>query len=58
MTRSLSRRIASSSSTASSGGSPPCERPRDIEPREAWKRSPISRATAIWSSTRAPLGQM
>ena len=55
MTRSQSARIASSSSTHSSGGNPPFDRPSDIEPRETMKRTPISAAAPIWSSTRQPL---
>ena len=45
--RTQSVRIASSSSTQSSGGSPPLDSPSDMEPRQAWKRTPISRAAAI-----------
>ena len=45
-------RIASSVSTTESGGSPPWDWPRSIEPRVGWKRSPIRRA----ASTVAPSG--
>ncbi len=37
-----SLRIASSVWTTESGGSPPCERPRDMLPRVGWKRIPSS----------------
>jgi hypothetical protein len=56
--RCVSLRIAGSSSTHESGGKPPCERPTDIEPRDAWKRRPISRATSTSSSTLQPFGHM
>ena len=39
---SLAARISSRSSHTSSGGRPPSERPRSIEPRVGWKRSPIA----------------
>ncbi len=54
MTRSESFRMAASSSTASSGGRPPFDRPTDIEPRLAWKRTPISRAASTCTSTELP----
>jgi hypothetical protein len=47
ITLTLSLRIVCSSSTQSSGGNPPRDSPRDIEPRQAWKRTPISFAAAI-----------
>src|SRR5258705_7376555 len=43
-----------SSSTQSSGGKPPCDWPRDIEPRLAWNRTPTSFAAWIWQSTLFP----
>ena len=48
----MSARIASRSSTRESGGSPPSLSPRSIEPREAWMRTPSSRAAATSASTR------
>ncbi len=56
MTRMQSFRIAASSSTSASGGRPPALSPMDIAPRVGWKRSPISRAASIVSSSRAPFG--
>ena len=47
-------RIASRSSVTSSGGSPPCERPRSIEPRQGWKRAYSSLATSISTASRSP----
>ena len=46
--RSLSARTASIPSTSSSGGSPPSDTPRSIEPRDATSRTPSSRAA--WTS--------
>ncbi len=46
--------MSSSFSTQSSGGRPPRDWPSDIEPRETAKRTPISFAAAIWSSTLQP----
>ena len=43
--------IASSSSTRSSGGRPPSEMPRSIEPRDATMRTPSSRAACTSAST-------
>jgi hypothetical protein len=54
MTRWLSLRMKASSSTQSSGGSPPLDSPSDIDPRLAWKRTPRSRAASIWQSTLLP----
>ena len=50
----LAARIASRSSTTSSGGSPPALRPRSIAPRHGWKRRPIARAAPISTSSRSP----
>ena len=50
----LAARIASRSSTISSGGSPPLLRPRSIAPRHGWKRSPIARAASISTASRSP----
>ena len=47
-----------SSSTQSSGGRPPFDSPRDIEPRLQWKRTPISLAAAIKQSTVLPFLKM
>ena len=46
--RRVSSRMASIVSTTESGGRPPCDSPRSIEPREATRRTPSSRAA--WSS--------
>jgi hypothetical protein len=43
MRRSLSARIAASSSTRESGGSPPADSPTLMLPRSAWKRIPVAR---------------
>ena len=48
--RSVSARISSRSSTSSSGGRPPSDSPRSIEPREATIRTPSSRAAWISAS--------
>ena len=53
-TRSVSARISSIVSTSESGGRPPCDSPRSIEPREATKRRPSSRA-ACSSASRMPV---
>ena len=50
--RSVSARTASMSSTSSSGGRPPSEAPRSIEPREATMRTPSSRAACTSASIR------
>ena len=50
--RSVSARTSSISSTRLSGGRPPSETPRSIEPREATRRTPSSRAARISASTR------
>ena len=47
-------RIASRSSTRSSGGRPPSLAPRSIAPRQGWKRSPIARAASISTARRSP----
>ena len=52
-----SLRMDSSVSTTESGGSPPCDSPRLIEPREAWMRNPIVCAAAISSSSFEPFGK-
>ena len=54
MAASEAARIASRSSTISSGGRPPRERPRSIEPRQGWKRTPRSRAASISTARRSP----
>ena len=53
-TRSVSARISSIVSTIESGASPPWDAPMSIEPREATKRSPSSRA-ACTSASSMPL---
>src|SRR5262245_3899896 len=55
MARSVSLRMNASSSTQSSGGSPPFDSPRDIDPRLQWKRTPLSLAASITQSTVLPL---
>jgi hypothetical protein len=56
--RSIASAVAASaapvSSTTSSGGNPPADAPRSIEPRPGWKRSPISAAAAIDAPSRSP----
>ena len=47
-------RIVSWSSTTESGGRPPADCPRFIEPRVGWKRTPIRRAARISASSRSP----
>ena len=37
-----------------SGGRPPFDRPTDMDPRLAWKRTPISRAASTCTSTALP----
>ena len=54
MASSVAARTASRSSTTSSGGRPPCERPRSMEPRQGWKRRPTSRAARIEAPSRSP----
>ena len=56
MRRCVSARIAASSSTTLSGGSPPLDSPTLIAPRAAWKRMPICAAASSVSSRRVPLG--
>ena len=52
--RSVSARISSASSTSESGGRPPSDSPRSIDPREGTRRTPSSRAAVISASTRSP----
>jgi hypothetical protein len=47
-------RMSSCSSTTESGGSPPADSPRFIDPRPGWKRSPICRAARISAASRSP----
>ena len=42
------------SSITESGGRPPADCPRFIEPRVGWKRIPIRRAARISASSRSP----
>ena len=49
--RSVSASAASMSSTSSSGGRPPSETPRSIDPRDATIRTPSSRAACTSAST-------
>lgn len=56
MTRIGSARIAASSSTRLSGGNPPSLSPTLIAPRVAWKRTAMSSAAAIVSSSVTPFG--
>ena len=51
---SVAARITSRSSTTSSGGRPPLERPRSMEPRQGWKRSPTDAAASISAASRSP----
>ncbi len=51
---SVSARIVSRSSTTSSGGSPPRECPRSIDPRVGWNRSPTSPAARTSAAKRSP----
>src|SRR5918997_193110 len=53
MASSLAARISSRFSTISSGGSPPRERPRSIEPRQGWNRSPTLLAASTSTSRRS-----
>ena len=57
--RRVSSRIASIVSTTESGGRPPCDSPRSIEPREATRRTPSSRAACSSASIRpcSPCGK-
>ncbi len=58
ITRRVSARIVSASSTTESGGRPPSDSPRLIDPREAWRRSPTPAAVVHpdpASSTRPSL---
>ena len=41
-------------STTESGGSPPSEAPRSIDPRVGWNRSPIRRAASIVAPSTSP----
>ena len=50
ISRSQSARMASQLWVTSSGGRPPCERPRLMLPRVGWKRTPIRRASSISTS--------
>ena len=50
----VAARMASRSSTTWSGGSPPRERPRSIDPRVGRNRRPISRAASISAPSRSP----
>ena len=50
--RSVSARMSSIDSTSESGGRPPCDSPRSIEPREATIRTPISPAACTSASQR------
>ena len=54
MAASLAARIASRSSTTSSGGRPPSDCPRSMDPRHGWKRTPRPRAASISTSSRSP----
>ena len=51
---SLAARMASSSCTTESGGSPPSFCDSDIDPRVGWKRTPRSRAASISADSRSP----
>src|SRR5438105_322883 len=49
---SVAERIRSTSSTTESGGRPPRDWPRSIDPRQGWKRKPRPAATSISASRR------
>ena len=51
---SVAARMLSRSSTTESGGSPPWERPRSIDPRAGWKRTPIRPAASISAASGSP----
>jgi hypothetical protein len=50
----LAARIASSDSTTESGGSPPWDWPRSIEPRVGWNRRPIRPAAETVAPSTSP----
>ena len=50
---SLAASTASCDSTTSSGGSPPADWPRSIDPRVGWNRTPTSRAARISAASRS-----
>ncbi len=54
MARSVSVSAVSVPSTAKSGGRPPWDSPRSIDPRAGWKRRPSSRAAWISAPSRSP----
>ncbi len=49
----VSARIVSRSCTTESGGRPPSDSARSIEPRHGWNRIPTSRAASISASSRS-----
>ncbi len=51
---SVAASTAARSSTTSSGGNPPSLRPRSIDPRAGWNRSPTDSAAAISAANRSP----
>ena len=53
MASSVATSTASRSSVTSSGGSPPWELPRSMEPRQGWKRRPRPAAASIAAASRA-----
>lgn len=54
MTSAVPARIASMPSTTESGGRPPELRPRSIEPRAGWNRSPTAAAASISAANTSP----
>ncbi len=44
------------SSVTESGGRPPWETPRSIDPRHGWNRSPTAEAAVIVASSRSAWG--
>ena len=54
ITSAVPARIASMPSTTESGGSPPALRPRSIDPRHGWNRSPTVAAASISAAKTSP----